>query len=82
MSWSLGYNDHDYETDRYSTVTMGGNEANGLLESETDANEINAGVEFGYDMTMNALTIGPRFAFRAALQENRYRWLHGNGEKQ
>jgi len=64
MSWSLGYNDHDYETDRYSTVTMGANEANGVLESETDANEINAGVEFGYDMTMDALNIGPRFALR------------------
>lgn len=64
MGWSLGYNNHEYETDRYSTVTMGGNEANGVLESETDANEINAGFELGYDMTMNTLTIGPRFALR------------------
>ena len=64
IGWSLGYNNHEYETDRYSTVTMGGNEANGLLESETDANEINAGFELGYDMTMDALNIGPRFALR------------------
>lgn len=64
MGWSLGYNNHEYETDRYSLVTMDGVDANGVLESETDANEINAGFELGYDMTMTALTIGPRFALR------------------
>ena len=64
IGWSLGYNNHEYETDRYSTVTMGGGDANGVLESETDASEINAGFELGYDMPMNALTVGPRFALR------------------
>jgi outer membrane autotransporter protein len=64
MGWSLGYNNHEYETDRYSTVTMGGNEANGVLESDTDADELNAGFELGFDMAMEALTIGPRFALR------------------
>ncbi|WP_404364492.1 autotransporter outer membrane beta-barrel domain-containing protein [Marinobacter sp.] len=64
MGWSLGYNNHEYETDRYSTVTMGGGDANGVLESETDASEINAGFELGYDMPMSALTVGPRFALR------------------
>jgi len=64
LGWSLGYNNHEYETDRYSTVTMGANEANGVLASETEADELNAGFELGLDMAMKALTVGPRFAVR------------------
>ncbi|MCR8915512.1 autotransporter outer membrane beta-barrel domain-containing protein [Marinobacter panjinensis] len=64
INWSLGYNNHDYETERYSTVSMGNSVANGVLASDTDADEINAGIEFGYDMTMDSLILGPRLALR------------------
>lgn len=64
INWSVGYNNHDYETERYSTVSMGDNDANGVLASDTDADEINAGIEFGYDMTMDSLILGPRLALR------------------
>lgn len=64
LGWSLGYNNHEYETDRYSTVTMGANEANGVLASDTEADELNAGFELGLDIAMSAITAGPRFALR------------------
>jgi uncharacterized protein YhjY with autotransporter beta-barrel domain len=64
INWSLGYNNHDYETERYSTVSIGGNDANGVLASDTDADEIYAGIEFGYDMAMDSLVMGPRLALR------------------
>lgn len=63
-SWSLGYSDHEFETQRYSRVTMGNNVANGVLESDTEADEVIAAVEIGYDKMMGVVSVGPRFAIR------------------